>query len=277
MHNATASSISGADAVRVAGDSAAMSLLVGGGGLRTETLRAALTTTNFLETVEAAQGLSGVDRLDAVLSANCIILTRYIVEGTPWLRQMHPIFGLHFNDLDERLPYFSRVIALDLDTGEVPISVAGWRWDPDAFSLFLKGQWDKIDWINAPSGFHDYERAADLSVYYPVQPEELYLVQEILVGMKQFAGRIFSALGYPSTCFDGWSFADVIDKQMAAARYISKQPPSLQSDWGPWLTQQFKAALARAGQYVIIVCAPLPRQLSASMRGSPRALTISRW
>jgi hypothetical protein len=251
MHDATSSSsTSGSDAVRLASSTTEASL-VGSGALRSESVRAALTAVNFLETVEAARGLSGARRLDVVLSANCLILTRHIVEGTPWLRQMHPIFGELSNDLDERLPYLSRVVALDLFSGEVPASVAGWRWDPDACSLFLKGQWDKIDWVNAPSGFHDYERVADVLVYYPVRAEELYLVQENLIGMKQFAGRLFSALGFPSSCQKGFSFNQVIDKQMAVARYIFKQPVELRGVWGAWLTRQFKAALARSGQYFI--------------------------
>jgi hypothetical protein len=252
MHDATnvsSSSVSMGE-VRSSGEA---TVAVSSGTLRSEAVRAALTSTNFLETVEAAQGLSGVDRLDTILSSNCVILTRFVVEGTPWLRQMHPIFGDLSNDLDERLPYFSRVVALDLVTGEVPTSVAGWRWDSGACKLFLEGKWDKIDWVNVPTGFHDFERVAAVSEYYPVMPEELYLVQENLIGMKQFAGRLFSALGYPATCLEGSSFNDLMDKQMEVARYIAKQPPQLRGDWDAWLTQQFKAALARAGQYFITV------------------------
>ena len=224
-----------------------------GGSLATKALSDAVHHENFLYAITDCEGKAGVDRLDICFAARSIILLRFILENAPWLRHRHDFFIELAPDLDARLAYLSRVLALDVDTQQVPGHLASWRWSPAALALFSKGKWDEIDWVNAPSGFLDLDYADNGGSVSYVVASERYTLQPSLEGIKKFLGRLFVALGFPDTCATGWTFNNVVDTQMAMSKYTAALPTEMAADWSEKLNNRFREALARAGQHFITV------------------------
>jgi len=188
-----------------------------------------------------------------MFAAGSIILLRFILENTSWLRNRHAFFIELAPDLNARLAYFSRALAWDVDTQQVPGHLASWRWSSATLALFSKGKWDEIDWVNAPSGFIDLDCADNGGSVSYVVASEHYTVQASLEGIKKFLGRLFVALGFPDACATGWTFNQVVDKQMAMSKYAAMLPAEMAADWPEKLNKRFREALARAGQHFITV------------------------
>lgn len=239
-----------------------------GGGILSEQIQVALSSAAFLQAVDAVNEATGIDRLDAAFCSQSILLIRYVVDAPGWLRIKHSVFDELAGLLDDRQAYFSRVVAFDTAAGEVPDSVASWRWDRTTCDTkFLTGLWHNIDWVNSPTGYLDFESVAKVTTYHPVRAEEIYITQQTLLGVKWFGGRLFGALGFPSQCDHGHSFGDFIDHHMMITQYITTMPNELRGDWDSWATTQFEGAMRRAGRHWI----------DTIRSGTPASASLSGW
>lgn len=241
-------------------DAAGSSPAQGGGSAITAAALERAMNADFKATAEEADGQEGLELLDTISSTNSVIILRFLYFATPFLLPKHKIFGAIAKALPNRADFLSECITTDPNTGVVPDSKSTYRVGETIDKKFWALEWDSMDMVNHDT--HDHaiggclaERYLETGCPYSHVPlTQHYVTESTLLGIKPWFEKLHLAGGGSITPAKGYSWAQVIEKQLTAVRYTEGLPPSERVVWKKWLHDNFIGqALKRACTFAGVV------------------------
>jgi hypothetical protein len=114
------------------------------GSVRASSVADALRLEGARDALAKAEGLSGVERVEAMLQADSVLLKRAELFQEPWL--LNSVAALSSCSLDEPYlrPYVSQTLCEDEDSGEVPSRLKGYLIGTDVIPTFRSGKWSQL-------------------------------------------------------------------------------------------------------------------------------------
>lgn len=109
----------------------------------------AVSSPNFVEAAEAMKSLEGVPLIEQAAISGSVLLLRYLFTAPAWMRSRHMAFDLLGKSLMDRAGYLEYCITVDLDSEEVPKSLATYRLSSQINDAFWGCKWSELDMVNA--------------------------------------------------------------------------------------------------------------------------------
>lgn len=255
-HSATAGSASVPDS-GLADSGAAASSGTGGaassGAMEQKEFERAVSSPNFVEAYEAIKDADGVSVIDAAGTSGSILMLRFLFTGASWMRPRHPAFDVVGKHLAERANYLAYCITAESDEGEVPRDLSTYCLREAQSEAFWNCKWDDIDMVNThpdrpyEGGFLAIRYLQNGTRYSKVADFDHYTVEACLLGVREWFGRLLTGIGFSSQLDEGYSWYDVVDRQLEFVRYLNGLPTSERDGWRKWADTNFRQhALQRA-------------------------------
>ena len=207
----------------------------------------------FKETVEQAAGLEGTELLDVCVASTAVLILRFFYMASSFLVTRHDIFGRMAKAMPERRLHLSRSVVTSADGGGVPDHRATYLITVKQESQFCGLQWDVMDMVN-----HDAvspETGGFLAVRYldtacrfsDISAEQHYVTESTLLGIREWFDQLLLGGGYVADPDTGFTWFQVVDKQISLIRYIDGLPEAERPSWLNWARHNFITyALQRA-------------------------------
>lgn len=234
-------------------DSSGLGPATGGGSAISAAALERAMNADFKSTVEDADGLEGLELLDVISATNSVLLLRFLYFATPFLLPKHRIFGGMAKALPNRADFLSECVTTDPSTGKVPDPKATYRVGETINKKFWALEWDSLDMVNHDSTDHAIggclaERYLETGCPYSRIPlEQHYVTESTLLGIKPWFEKLHLAGGGSISPAKGYTWSQVVEKQLTAVRYTEGLPPSERTVWKRWLYDNFVThALKRA-------------------------------
>lgn len=223
------------------------------GSMEQKEFERAVGAPNFVSAYETIQQSSGIKVLDAAATSGSVLMLRYLFWTPSWMRPRHAAFdtmGKHIADRADYLAYCSTVSA---DTETVPAHLSTYRLTDTLNEKFWSCNWADMDMVNASAhaphegGFLALRFLDQGTVYSSVTASDFYTVETTLMGIRDWFTRLLLGVGFAATPDDGYSWADVVERQLELVRYINGLPNSERTSWRQWAADNFIThALTRA-------------------------------
>ena len=227
----------------------------GSAALSTAALERAMNS-DFRETVDEADGKSGLDLLGVACSSASVLILRFLYEGTPFLVTRHEIFGALAKALSERRAHLAHSIVVDAQSGEVPSTKRVYQLTMKQSASFWSLDFENLDMVNvdpavrSTGGFLALRFIETGAVYEPVESRFHFTTEQCLLGSREWFDGCLLGGGYSSTPDSGYTWFDTVDKQLSLIRYIGGLPLSERDGWLAWADANFREhALRRASTY----------------------------
>lgn len=225
----------------------------GGGAMEQHEFDRAVTSPNFIEAYEKIKDVSGVEVLDAAATSGSILMLRYMFMSPAWMRPRHAAFDILGKNLADRQSYLAYCSAVDIDTEVVPPQLSTYRLSDAQNEAFWSFKWDELDMVNATSGspneggFLALRYLQHGTTYAKVDAADFYTVESALAGIKEWFGRLLVGVGFSLEPGEGYSWAQVVERQLELVQYVNGLPASEITQWRAWASENFRMhALQRA-------------------------------
>lgn len=254
-HIATAGSASVPDsgAAEASGGAVSASGHAAGGAMEQREFERAISAPNFLEAYEAMRRAEGIDVIDAASTSGSILMLRFLFTSAAWMRPRHSAFDIIGKHIAERANYLAFCIAVDSEEGTVPRDLSTYCLPEAQAEAFWGCRWSDLDMVNAcrerphEGGFLALRYLQNGNLYSPVVEYDHYTVESCLLGVRDWFGRLLTGIGFTPKPDEGYSWYDVIDRQLEFVRYLNGLPAVERENWRKWADTNFRQhALMRA-------------------------------
>lgn len=233
-----------------AGEKGGQSLV---GSMEQKEFERAVGAPNFIEAYEVIQQSNGIKTLEAAATSGSVLMLRYLFWAPAWMRPRHAAFDTMGKHLADRADYLAYCSTVDGDTESVPANLATYRLTEALNDKFWSCSWAEMDMVNASSqaahegGFLALRYLDQGTVYSAVSPSDFYTVETTLMGIRDWFSRLLLGVGFAASPDEGYSWADVVERQLELVRYINGLPSSERATWRKWASDNFLThALTRA-------------------------------
>lgn len=223
------------------------------GAMEQREFERAVSSPNFVEAYETMKGAEGIALLDAAASSGSVLMLRFLFSAPAWMRPRHSAFDLLGKRLSDRAAYLAYCATVDVGEGEVPKRFSTYRLTDEQAEAFWSCRWDEIDMVNADShvphegGFLALRYLDNGTRYSQVAQADFFTVESSLLGVRDWFDRLLVGVGFSPAPDEGYSWTDVIDRQLEFVRYLNGLPAAEKSNWQAWAGDNFtKHALGRA-------------------------------
>lgn len=169
------------------------------------------------------------------------------------MRPRHAAFDIVGKHLADRAEYLAFCSTVSAESGETPKHLSTYRLSQALVDAFWSCRWSDMDMVNASAaakqegGFLALRYLEHGTAYNKVAQSEFYTVEASLLGVRDWFGRLLLGIGFSATPAEGYSWENVVDRQLELVRYLNGLPPSEQSEWRRWAHDNFvNHALGRA-------------------------------
>jgi hypothetical protein len=191
--------------------------------------------------------LRGVPLPSSAFDSGCPIVIRYLCRQEPWLAQCHTVFHDLSMSLSSMLQYFSKMLAEDEATDEVPDTLHSYKWDEGQFKLLLGGRFHEMQFVNKPGGYLAVMELRTLRCWNDVSKEQQFALPSTLKEVAKWMHRLTCALGHDPESTEGYSAKAVIDKLIEYQEFGDALPDAA-SEWQQYGVTNLESALRRAGR-----------------------------
>lgn len=239
-------------------DSGAEASSAGGGGsiggsMEQREFERAVTAPNFIKANETIQQAEGIWAIEAAATSGSTLMLRYLFWSPAWMRPRHAAFDTLGKHLDDRSGYLEYCITVSADTETVPSHLATYRLSDTQVEAFWGCRWSELDMVNAnpharhEGGFLAVRYLEHGQAYDTVAQSDFYTVESSLLGIREWFGRLLLGVGFSAAPDEGYSWNDVVDRQLELVRYLEGLPAQDRNTWRQWASDNFiKHALVRA-------------------------------
>ena len=219
------------------------------GTLKDETIRISLHSEAFVSGVEAMKSApTGRQVVEAGLLSRAPLLYRATLLGEPWLISRSTAFSPLTTARNTMTNYVERALTIDPNNDSVPDRLARFRFPLAEVKKVIKGEFEKINFVNGTSGFLALLEVVHGCKYHAVSEADVFTVEAAIRGIRSHGRRLFASFGFsPDRSDFGYTFADLCDKQLEVTNFARTLPPEEQEVWMPWASGEFKQALVDAG------------------------------
>lgn len=232
---------------------AASAAFASSGSMEQREFERAITAPNFVAAYETMKGGEGFEVLDAAATAGSVLMLRFLFASPAWMRPRHAAFDLLGKRLADRPGYLAYCATLSPDDGVVPKHYSTYRLSDTQSDLFWGCKWSELDMVNAnpqakqEGGFLAPRYLENGTHYSVVARSDFYTVESSLLGVRDWFSRLLLGVGFSPSPGEGYSWTDVIDRQLEFVRYFNGLPAAERSDWQSWADENFiRHALGRA-------------------------------
>ena len=214
-------------------------------------LAAAIGAQAFVETISVLENssLTGEERSEAAFLSGSLLVTRLLLGKSQSLRRAHKALGQLDIDFPSRRLYLSRVLKMDLATGEVPPHLAPYQMPQTFFDSFINLDWGKLDFANADSGgFYGIINLERNAVYDYIPLGQQYYNVAVLKLFERYVGALFTAIGFVPRPTPGHSFGSFVDAQIALVESCETLPQPTKDEKLLWAAQLFVDGLLEAAE-----------------------------
>ena len=225
----------------------------GGSALSAAALERAMNK-RFMDTVDDADGLEGLELLDVCAATTSVLILRYFYFASAFLITRHEIFGRMSKAMPERRSHLAQGVITGAASVGSTDQYATYDLTPEQDTKFFGLDWDnQFDMVN--HSIDRPERGGFLAVRYletactfgHVSFDQHYVTESTLLGVRTWFDFVLLAAGYSSAPAAGYTWFQVIDKQLDLVRYIDGLPDSERDPWKKWARDNFLVhALRRA-------------------------------
>ena len=221
------------------------------GGIKDEIIRSSLHSENFVSGTEAMKlAPTGRQVIEHGLLSRAPLLYRATLLGEPWLLSRSTAFSPLTTARNFITNYVEHALTVDTNTGTVPDRLARFRFPLSEVKKIIKGEFDKINFVNGTSGFLALLQLMHGCKYRPVTEQDIFTVEACIRGIRTHGRRLFTAFGFAADRSEyGYTFTDLCDKQLELISFARTLPPKEQADWLPWASEEFTQALVDAGRH----------------------------
>lgn len=222
------------------------------GSMEQREFERAVTAPNFVEAYEAMKGVNGVALLDAAATSGSVLLLRFLFSAPAWMRPRHVAFDLLGKCLSDRAAYLAYCATVDPSVEAVPSHLETYRLTEEQVDAFWGCRWSDMDMVNASGvphegGFLALRYFDNGTRYSPVAKSEFYTVESSLLGVRGWFERLLLGVGFSPTPDEGFSWVEVIDRQLEFVRFFNGLPHAEKAEWQSWADDNFREhALCRA-------------------------------
>ena len=223
------------------------------GTLKDEIVRISLHSEAFVSAAEAMRlAPTGRQALEAGFLSRAPLLYRATLLGEPWLLSRSMAFSPLTTARNTITNYVERALTVDPSTETIPDRLARFRMPLTEIKKVIKGEFDKINFVNGTSGFLALLEVVHGCKYHAVSDADVYTVEAAIRGLRSHGRRLFAAFGFsPDRSDFGYTFVDLCDKQLEVTGFARTLPPEEQDVWLPWAAGEFKQALIDAGLHFV--------------------------
>ncbi|KAL3913063.1 MAG: hypothetical protein SGPRY_008118, partial [Prymnesium sp.] len=156
--------------------------------------------------------------------------------------------------MPERDSYLARCVVLDTATDNVASHLATYRLSSAQASIFWEIQWTELDMINSMAdqpyvgGFLAQRYLENGTIYKHVPAPEHFVVESTLMGIKPWFNRLLLGVGFAHSPNEGFTWFDVVDRQLELIRYIDGLPISERASWRIWADHNFREHALKKAQ-----------------------------
>lgn len=239
----------------VASSSSAMGATAfsGAGSMEQREFERAITSPNFIAAYETMKDAGGTAVLDAAATSGSVLMLRFLFSAPSWMRPRHTAFDLLGKCLADRASYLAYCSAVSATDGEVPKRFSTYRLSDFQSELFWSCRWSEMDMVNADlsspyqGGFLALRYLENGTKYDRVIKADFFTVESSLLGIRDWFGRLLLGVGFSPSPGEGFSWTDVIDRQIDLVRYFNGLPAADKMEWQVWANENFTIhALERA-------------------------------
>lgn len=223
------------------------------GSMEQREFERAVTSPNFIVAYETMKSSEGYDVIDAAATSGSVLMLRFLFAAPAWMRPRHAAFDLLGKHLADRGGYLAYCATLSSEDGIVPRHYSTYRLADTQADLFWSCRWSEMDMVNAnpqikhEGGFLALRYLENGTQYSGVSKSDFYTVESSLLGIRDWFSRLLLGVGFSPTPGDGYSWTDVVDRQLDFIRYINGLPATERVDWQAWAGENFvRHALCRA-------------------------------
>lgn len=213
----------------------------------------AVTAPNFIEANDKIQQSEGISVIEAAATSGSVLMLRYLFWMPAWMRPRHAAFDTIGKHLDDRAGYLEYCATVSAETGTVPSQLATYRLSDSQTEEFWSCRWADMDMVNAnpnarhEGGFLAVRYLEHGQAYETVSSADFYTVESSLLGIREWFGRLLLGVGFAAGPDEGYSWSDVVDRQLELVRYLEGLPAQDRASWRLWASDNFvKHALTRA-------------------------------
>ena len=224
------------------------------GTLKDETIRSSLHSEAFVSGAERMKlAPTGRQVIEGGLLSRAPLLYRATLLGEPWLMSRSTAFSTLTTARNSITNYVEHALTVDPDSGTVPDRMARFRFPLTEVKKVIKGEFDKINFVNGTSGFLALFEIMHGCKYHPLTDLEIFTTEASIRGMKSHGRRLFTAFGFTADRSDyGYTFSDLCDKQLELISFARTLPAAEQEIWMPWAAQEMKQGLVDAGLHYVM-------------------------
>ena len=224
------------------------------GTLKDETIRSSLHSEAFVSGAERMKlASSGRQVIEGGLLSRAPLLYRATLLGEPWLMSRSTAFSTLTTARNAITNYVEHALTVDPESGTVPDRMARFRFPLTEIKKVIKGEFDKINFVNGTSGFLALFEIMHGCKYHPLTDLEVFTTEASIRGMKSHGRRLFTAFGFTADRSEyGYTFSDLCDKQLELVSFARTLPAAEQEIWMPWAAQEMKQALVDAGLHYVM-------------------------
>ena len=214
------------------------------GSVRASSVADALRMEGARDALEKASTLSGVERVEALLQADSVLLKRAELFQEPWL--LNSVAALSSCSLDEPYlrPYISQTLCEDDNTGEVPDRLLGYLVPETVIPTLRSGRWSQLPLVEMALSIKSMLTGAS---FLPVKDSEKYVVASSLDLVAEYGPKLFFSIGIGLSPQNGKSFEDGVNLQKKAVTFAQTLPQAERNDWLAFLNKGFLAFLDAGG------------------------------
>ena len=231
-----------------AGPSGATPAAVGGeashGSVRASSVADALRMEGARDALEKAATLSGIERVEALMQADSVLLKRAELFQEPWL--LNSVAALSSCSLDEPYlrPYISQTLCEDDESGEVPDRLRGYEIPESVIPTLRSGKWSQLPFVEMALSIKSMLTGA---TFLPVKDSEKYVVAASLDLVAEYGPKLFFSIGLSLSPQKGRSFEDGVALQKKAVTFAQTLPAAERAEWLTFLNKGFRAFLDAGG------------------------------
>ena len=158
-----------------------------------------------LEDVDTTTIKGRVAALMIAFASDCPVILRVLHTGNVALSRSHKLLGSLLLLRGSLSQYAGYCQAFNPNLGKVPERGAEWDFagksqtNVAALNSFLKQEYGKINWWDAPSGLYALKTLLTKTAYLPLPRLDRYCVPETIREVAGFQHRTFVGFGWPST------------------------------------------------------------------------------
>ena len=220
--------------------------------LREETLKEAFQESGFIACIDKTKKLSGRQEVEEFMLSGSTIALRAALVGENWLLGRHAGLKGLSTSRTHLSKHFERALTIDVKTDTVPTRLEPLRFPISAIKNIVKGEFDKLPYVNGEGGFLNKTELTQGVKFNPVPDNQVWTVDASVRGARALGRRLFGAINMtPDDCVGGYTFSELCDKQLELIAFANSLPKADRAEWLRFAHKEFVQALKDAGAHFI--------------------------